>query len=155
MKRFKFRLQSVLDYRETEKKDRERALALKNRELRDREDHLNHVLDEHDTVAPPREEVMAMAELMQRNTYLEALKEALVHQRLLVMEAAKAVETARDAYLEKSVEYEIMDELRARRELEFREEQKKREKRQLDEMVVQRHRLTSKSNKVSGNGGDE
>ena len=142
MKKFRYRLQKVLEFREDEKDVRQRELAEKNRGLMEREEQLSEILQAQETSEPPSGGVMTMAELNHLGAYHASLQKALIEQRLLVLEAAEAVEAARVAFVEKSVEVEMLDELKARKRAEWQEEKRKEEKKDLDEMVVQRHRLT-------------
>ena len=142
MTKFRYRLEQVLDFRESEKKDRERELAETNRLLRAHEEHREAIMAAQEHLNQEENEIKTMAEIQHEGRYQEALQNALIHQRLMIIEAAKAVEAARDAYIEKSVEVETLEELKARKRDEWKEERRKEEKRDLDELVVQRHRLT-------------
>ena len=151
MARFKFRLQRVLDFRTSEKKDRERELALKNSTLRQAELHRDEIIKESETAIPPVSEALSMAELALIGQYQERLRDALVQQRLLILEAAQAVDQAREAYIEKAVETGVLEEVKDRKFGEFREEQQRQDKRAIDEIVIQRHRLTKR---LFGRGGE-
>lgn len=140
MKRFKFRLERVLDFRDSEKRERERELANRNHALRINEERLDGIIEASDSVQTPVGEPMTMAELKLAGEYQEALRNALIQQRLLIIEATKAVEDAREAYLEKSVEVKILEELKSRKKTEHTEEKKLEDRRELDELVVQRHK---------------
>ncbi|MCB0360474.1 MAG: flagellar export protein FliJ [Bdellovibrionales bacterium] len=141
MKRFRFRLQKVLDYRATVKREKENELAQKNYELRTAEEILDQIIDEQDSHSLAETTVTSMAELSLTGEYQARLRDALENQRLLILDAASAVEDARNAYIEKAIEKEILEELRSKRHEEFREEERKRERKEIDELVVQRHRL--------------
>lgn len=140
MKRFKFRLQRVLEYRNSVKKEKERELAVRNAELHAAEDRLKQIVEAHDSVPLVGDE-MSMAELMMRGDYLRYLQESLIMQRLLVHEAAEAVDAAREAYVEKAIEAESLESLKKKRFSEYKEERKRVEKKELDELTVQRHRF--------------
>jgi flagellar export protein FliJ len=68
-----------------------------------------------------------------------------------VIEATSAVEDARDAYIEKAIEAEILDTLKGRRKDEHKDEVRLDEQKELDEIAVSRHRFKSKGS----NGGNE
>lgn len=142
-KRFKFRLQRVLDFRETEKRERERELARKNYELREGEKRLDQIIAAQDAAPVPDGE-MTMAEMLLNSQYHVGLRRAIERQRVLILEAADAVDQARDAYLEKAIETETLETLKERRKEEHREEVKLEDKRELDELVVQRHKRGGK-----------
>lgn len=141
MKRFKFRLQRVLEYRDVLKQEKERELAEKNRNLFDREARLKNILEEQEKAKVPQGEV-SMAELMLTGNYQAGLREAMVHQRLLVLEATQAVEEARDAYIEKAMETEVLETLKEKQHDLHKDEARKYERKQSDEMQVMRRRLT-------------
>jgi len=142
MKRFQFRLQRVLEYRQTLSKQSERELALKNAELHEAREDLEMILGEQDRAEDVAEGVTTMAELSVRGNYYEALQQSLIKQRELVAEAAQAVEMAREVYREKAREVKSLDTLKDKRKAEHREAVKKDERKQLDNLVVQRHRFS-------------
>ncbi len=142
MKRFHFRLQRVLDFRSSVKKEQGQVLSKANATLFEEEKTLTHILTEQEAAQPPTNKVMAMAELSLQAKYQEYLQEALIEQRLLVLEAASAVDAAREAYIEKAREEEALEILKKKRKERHRLEELKRERKKIDEIVVQRHRFT-------------
>jgi flagellar protein FliJ len=144
MKKFKFRLQRVLEYRNVLKKEKERELALRNAELHEAQERLERIVAAQDSTAVPDRPEMSMAELMLTGEYLRYLQDALVNQRLLVHQAAEAVEAARDAYIEKAIEAESLEGVKDRRFSEFKEESGRQERREMDKLTVQRYRFKSK-----------
>ena len=142
MKKFKFRLQRVLDYRNSVKKEKERELAQRNAELHAAEERRNSIMEEQDNVSLPMEGEITMAELQLTKDYQAYLHESLIYQRLLVLEAAGAVEAARDAYIEKAIEAETLETLRKKKVEEHKTERRREERKQLNDLTVQRHRFT-------------
>ena len=142
MKKFQFRLQRVLEYRHTLTKDKERELAIRNGELHEAEGGLQMILDAQDGDGGVAAGVISMAELALRGEYYEALQQSLIRQRDTVQEAIKAVDAAREAYREKAVEEETLETLKERKQDEHQELHRKEERKQLDNLVVQRHRFT-------------
>lgn len=142
MKRFTFRLQRVLDYRETLKKEKERELALKNHELSTAEQSVQRILEEQNSSDGIAEGVKTMAEVGLVGDYLRGLQRALENQRVRVKEAQIAVEAARDAYVEKATDVKTLDTVKGKRHEEFLEEKARREKRTTDDIVVQRFRFS-------------
>lgn len=155
MKKFKFRLERVLDYRNSLKKEKERELAMRNAELHAAEEHLHQIMAWQEAVKVPSKKKMSMAELMLAGDYLRYLQEALISQRLLVLEAANAVEAARDAYIEKAIEAESLETLKKRRFAEYSEEKRRREKKELDTLTVQRYRFKSGGTDEGQNNGED
>lgn len=145
MRKFRFRLERVLDYRNTVKREKELELIEKNHQLMSAEEQLADIVSAHDSLAEQRAiSEKTMADLALELTYQAALQEMLLHQRILVLEATEAVEQARDAYIEKAIEAETLETLRERRKEEFQLEQKRKERKSQDQLVVLRHRLTKK-----------
>lgn len=136
MKKFVFRLQRVLDYRHSEKKERERELQLKNAELFSAEARLGQILAAQDNMLPPAEEIMTMAELSLDGNYRQALQTSLVNQRVLVKEAEMAVDKAREAYVEKAIETKTLDTLKAKKKDDWNVERRRDERRMLDKLTT-------------------
>lgn len=141
MKKFKFRLERVLEYRNALKKEKERELALKNAQLARAEQVVEEITEAQNNAAVPGGGLTTMAELMLHGDYHQFLQDALVNQRLLVLEAAHAVEQARDAYLEKAIEAETLENLKRKRAEEHREQARKEERKEADKLTVQRFRF--------------
>lgn len=145
MKRFAFRLQRVLDYRQSLKKESERELLEKNNHLNECEKQLDEIISEQDKCMVRDENVlMSGAEVVLQGDYKHKLQEALVQQRLLVLEAIDAVQSARDLYIRRSMEQEVLDNLRQRKVDEYRQDKRRHEQKDMDELVVQRHRFKHK-----------
>jgi len=142
MKKFKFRLQRVLEYRHTLTKDKERELAMRNGELHDAESGLEMILDAQDRDGGVAAGVMTMAELALRGEYYEALQQSLIRQREIVEDAVRAVDAAREAYRKQVVEEETLETLKERKLGEHQELARRAERKELDNLVVQRHRFT-------------
>lgn len=138
MKRFRFRLQKVLDYRDSVKKQHERDLAFRNQTLFEESSRLELILGEQEKHVPPAEGVTTMAELGLQAEYQKALIQALVEQRMLVLEAAEAVEAAREAYIERAVEAETLHSLRDSRRESYIHETAQHDKKALNEIAIQR-----------------
>lgn len=141
MKRFKFRLQRVLEYREGLRKESERELALKNRALAENEERLHEIETAQENAGGGEEQVTTMAELAMLGDYRRYLHEALVQQRERVEEATKAVEEARDVYLEKAMEEEKLSTIKEKKQAEHKVEAAKADRKRQDELTVTRFRL--------------
>lgn len=141
MKKFRFRLERVLSFRDGVKKEKQRELAQKQGTLREAETKVDEILELQDQGTGPKKETMSMADLKLQSEYQQSLQEALVQQRLLVLDAARAVEEARDIYLEKAVEAEMLESLKERRFKAHLEEAKRQERKASDEITVLRHRF--------------
>ena len=142
-KKFKFRLERVRDYRDSLKKEKERELALKNLELRVAEERREEIMQAQEGTILPDTTEMTMAELTLTREYLRYLQVSLEIQRKVVKDATVAVEQAREAYVEKAKDVKILDGLKDRKFEEYKEERRKDERKELEKLTVQRHRLRS------------
>jgi flagellar FliJ protein len=143
MKKFRYRLEKVLDFREGEKKERERELAQKNSELRDAEQRLDQIIKAQDSATLPIAVELSMSEVMLQRDFQQGLRVLLEEQRQLIQEAAKAVEDARNAYLERAVAAETLVSHKERRFQEFREERRRSERRASDNLTLIRTKRSS------------
>jgi flagellar protein FliJ len=141
MKKFKYRLQRVLDYRNTLKKEQERILAMRNNTLGLAENKLEDILTAHDKAFLPDNNLMEMAELILLGEYQQSLQDSLVNQRLMIIEAKQAVDEAREAYIEKSRDTQTLVTHREKRLFKYNEEKVREERKKIDQLVVMRHRL--------------
>jgi flagellar FliJ protein len=137
MKKFNFRLQRVLDFRNVGKKEKELELARENARLQEAEQQLR-ALEEVYMQQAIGEGEMTMADLMMRGEYSEYLRDAIELQQVYVEQAIEAVEAARDAYIEKAIEAETLETLKKKRIEEHKEEVRHDERKELDKLVVSR-----------------
>lgn len=142
MKRFNFRLNKVLDYRQTLKKESERELAKKNIRLKELEGELEGIIEAQNQAQVNTKPAMTMAEFSLVESYQELMQEKLVETRELVKKADQEVEEARIDYIEKAKDSAVLEKLKDRRWGDYREETRKQERKDLNEMTIQRRRLT-------------
>jgi flagellar export protein FliJ len=138
MKRFKYRLERVLEFRESERKDRELSLSAKNFELHSAESRLGDIIELQDRATLPEDGELSMAELTLQREFQMGLREMLERQRILIQEATEAVEAARNAYLEKAVEAEALLTHKSKKKEEHLAERRQAERRSQDELTIQR-----------------
>ncbi len=138
MKRFKFRLQRVLDVRAQIRDEARQELVRRNNE-RDHElsilayleqEYLNNALVDGGTYSA--------TDLLAKGVYSERLEKAIEHQQVVVQEAIAKAEEALDAYIEASKEAKAIEMLREKKLLEFKEEVLKSEAAVLDEIALQK-----------------
>ena len=133
----------MLEYRHQLTKEKERELMLRNAQLHEAEDGVRMIEDEQNNAKPIGEGgTLTMAELKQRGEYYQALQTALVNQRLMVIEAAHAVDLAREAYQEKAIEEETLVTLKEHKLEEYKEEKHRDDRKELNNLVVQRYRFS-------------
>ncbi len=152
MANFRFRLKEVLHYRRVLEREQGRELARKNFLLQEAEGQAQELLSEIDRSPAVAETVMRMADIALSGDYQQALREALIEQRLLVLEAAAAVDAAREMYVERAKDAEVLETLRERQYEKFKVEESRRERKRVDEVVVQRHRFTKPGSSEDENG---
>jgi flagellar FliJ protein len=138
MKKFKFRLQRVIEVRETKEKECQRELSLSMEELKRRERRLAE-----ETEASSRSEAYLRKALKQSTNagQLTALdgwrsqKERDVHQQhQRTVEQSGHVDQKRKALIQASKDKKILERLRERRYLEHHKQQQHEEQAFLDEI---------------------
>lgn len=138
MKRFRYRLERVLDFREAEKKEKERELAFKNAELHSAEARLDRIVEAQDKAGLPDSGEITMADVLVQREFQQGLRVLLEEQRQLILQAAEAVDQARNAYLEKAVEAETLVAHKEKKFEEHREERRRSERKSADELTIMR-----------------
>ncbi len=138
MKKFKFRLERVLQFRMALKDERKRDLLDANQRLRDAEqvqEQLNGELARHGLESG---EVLLLGELELRGVYRERTKLALEAQGEAVAMRQVDVAAALESYIEAAKDANALEALKKRRLQEFQERIQKLEETALDEIAVQR-----------------
>lgn len=149
MKKFDFRLKRVLDYRQLVKKESERDFAKKTGQLRVLEQELEDIIEAQDKALFNPKQSVTMAEFSLVEQYQARLQDDLEKQRERVDEASVAVEEARQVYIEKSIETSILENLKKKQLEEYKLEAHRDERKDLNEMTIQRHRLPKPGNSRS------
>lgn len=138
MKRFRFRLQRVLDVRAQIRDEARQELVRRNNE-RDHElsvlryleqEYLNNALVDGGTYSA--------SDLLAKGVYSERLEVAIEHQQVVVQQAIAKAEEALDVYIEASKEAKAIEMLREKKLEEFKEEVLKEEAAILDEIALQK-----------------
>ena len=152
MKKFRFRLERVLQYRELVKRDRKRELAAKTMQLQTEQERLNELGLAWEANGIPSGPIPAeMLQLVER--YSMWLKAAIEKQQKTVAEAKQAVEEARNAYIEAAKESEALKTLKTKKREEYLEYYYKEEGKFLDEISVQRAKMNKSAGELTY--GDE
>jgi len=138
MKKFRYRLERVLDYREAEKSEKERELAAKNYELHSAETRLDAIIVAQDGARLPENSELSMAEVMLQREFQQGLRVLLERQRDLILEATEAVDQARNAYLEKAVAAETLVSHKEKRFEEWKDDKRRSDRRATDDLTVMR-----------------
>jgi flagellar export protein FliJ len=141
MKKFKFRLDRILKYNTSLKKEKERQLMMERAKLNEAEASRLMVEQEQERMDQCGVETTSMAELMLRGEYLDALQRLLENQRELVKKANEAVEVAREEYVTQSREEKTLLMMKDKKKGEYNEEKSKHEKVTTDSINTMRHRF--------------
>lgn len=138
MKRFRFRLQRVLDVRVQIRDEARQELVRCNAER----DHQIYVLaqlqDEFMQLGLVEGGTYSASDLTRLGAYAERLTVAIDKQKVVVAEAIEAAEMAQERYIEASKEAKTMEMLKDKKLQEFNAEQLREEGALLDELAVQR-----------------
>lgn len=153
MKRFKFRLQKVLDYRSRICEEKRQELGRKNFERDQAIEHLNHLrstLRELRYVESGTERaspvvpgvatgpVVSVHQFIMVGNYATRLEKEIEQQMVVVEEASEAAEKARQVYVEATKDVKALDTLKEKKLSDYNEERLKHDEQFLDEMTVQR-----------------
>ena len=138
MKRFRFRLQRILDIREQIRDELRQELVRKN-QVRDHELRVLAELEQESLRAMIREGgTYSASELVMFGDYRLRLKLRIEEQQGRVAVAMQEAEEAMARYVEASKEAKALEMLRQKRKAEYDEQALKEEGAQLDELAVQR-----------------
>lgn len=136
MKRFKFRLERILHYRNIVRDEKRRVLALAVERLRVEREQLVRL--EQEFAANTIEGlVLREQELAMRAMYAARLREEIARQRERIATAEEEVLKARAEYIEASKEAKALTTLRERKLTEYKEEIEKEDGKFLDELMIQ------------------
>ncbi len=138
MKKFKFRLQKVLDFRMSLKDERKRELLAANQSLHEAEAERDRLQREFLSGGLVEGQTLSVEDLTLRSGYAARMKSEFERQIEIVamrqVEAAEAVQR----YIEAAKDANALDTLKNRRFQEYMERIQKEEERILDESAVQR-----------------
>lgn len=138
MKKFKFRLERVLQFRTAVKDEKLRDLTLKNAKLREEQDRL-HALEDAILRNQNASEGVALVEsFYMRGLYSSRLKEEIAQQGLAIIKCEEAVTEAMAAYIEASKELKSLTTLKDRKRAEYLDYLAHEDAKFLDELATQK-----------------
>ena len=141
MKKFKFRLERVLQYRITKKEEAKKELVLGLNQLYEAQNLLQSLIDAaHGRVI--KEGEMTAAEVHMQGTFLAGIHQRVGETQGLIEVRKKEVEKLQKAYTEAAKEAESLQKLKDNRHREYLEHVEHEERKSLDELTVQRHGRT-------------
>lgn len=137
MRRFRFRLQRVMELREQIRDEARQELVRKNTERDHQLSVLTNLEREFERVTLKEGGTYSASELVALGVYRERLKEAIDNQRVVVAEAVRQAEAALERYIEVSKEAKAIELLREKKLQEFKEQVLREEGALLDELAIQ------------------
>jgi flagellar FliJ protein len=144
MKKFRFRLERVLQYRQTIKREKHRDLIKEQIQL---QEHLNLLVgleQELQSVGVEDGAVILARDVKMLGDYAGRLRSNISDTQREIEEAQKRVERAREIYQEAAKEAEALEKLKARKNSEFQAYVLKEEEKFLDELAVMRFEVKPK-----------
>lgn len=138
MKRFKFRLQRVLDFRETEKEDLLHDLAKKNLRVKELEGHLNFLEEAERRNLLSEGEPVDVEFVHLLGNFSNGVQEAIVQTRAAIDQAKEEAAVALRVYFEKLKEVKTLYALRDKKQAEYNELVLKEDIKFLDELAVRK-----------------
>ena len=138
MKKFKFRLQKVLEHREKVKDDRRAELLEANHILADAEAELQRLLSLEVENALQIQQVSSASMVFLNAQISEGLRNRVAHQREVIKEKQALVAKALEAFTEANVELKAVSTLKERKLQEYNKVTAEREAAFLDELAIQR-----------------
>jgi flagellar FliJ protein len=138
MKKFKFRLEKVLEYRLSIKGEMKRVLLEANQKLQAVEAERDRLLGELMRYEFSGGEVLTIGELELRASYRERTKSMFSEALALAAVREEEVKSALEAYIASAKDANVLEALKKRRFEEYRERIEKAEEQSLDETAVQR-----------------
>lgn len=143
MKKFKFRLEKVLQYRSTVRDEKRREFGMAMQKLRDAEERLIFLKQEFEANKISDLEILLVEEIHIRGAYAERLKRETEEQLQFIERVKEEVEIARLAYIEATHEVGVLEKLKEKKQQVHTEMVAKAEENFLDELVTQRARFTA------------
>lgn len=138
MKKFKFRLEKVLQYRHIVKDEKLRVLMECNHILNEAQSRLSELQHAALMNKLESESLFSSALVHLAGLYGKRLVEEIAMQKLEVMRAEEKVEEAMAEYIESAKEAETLDTLKERKKEEYAQYILKEEEKSIDEFNVQK-----------------
>lgn len=144
MKKFKFRLEKVLQYRHIVQDEKKRAvhdlMIILNEAERALENFENAFMNNNVTDGA----VFTIEELSIRGAYSERLKQQIAQKKLDIFDIQERLDVARAEYVEARKEVEVLEKLKEKKREQYDEVIALHEQKFLDELVTQRSARVSK-----------
>lgn len=138
MKRFRFRLQRVLDIRDQIRDEARQELGRRNAELAHQQNILRGLEEELARLQPGKDGTLTAGELMLMGAYALRVQQLIEQQLVRVEEARREVVVAQEKYIQANKDAKALEMLKDKKRAEYDQETLKEEINQLDEVAVQR-----------------
>jgi flagellar FliJ protein len=138
IKKFKFRLEKVLQFREGVKEEKKRALLLRNQELNEEIARLEELEAAWSRNGIREDGVMELSEILMAGIFTARLKEDIAQQRVRIEQSKKRVEEAMAEYIEAARDARSLVMLKERKAEEYKKYLEREELKVLDELTVQK-----------------
>lgn len=139
MKKFKFRLEKIKEFREDQANEAKQELARRNSTLANAENILTQLITERERSKLPSDSILTAAELSLLGEYEGLIQTLIVDQRKVVEDAEKQVEIVRLDLLEKAKAEKALSLLRDKRLEEYTEELKRQDKKDITSLALRQH----------------
>ena len=136
MDRFKFRLEKVKSHRERLKKEAERFFSQKLAALNMAENTMAQLIEEKDRDKAEGANILTAAELFLMGEYEGFLQNLIMKQKVVIQEAEKAVELAREELIEKAKEEKALSLLKDKQQEDYLQDRRRREKKSTSEIAI-------------------
>jgi flagellar FliJ protein len=139
MKKFKFRLEKIKEFREDQAKEAKQELARRNATLANAENILMQLITERERSKLSSDSILTAAELSLLGEYEGLIQSLIQDQRKVVEDAEKQVEIARLDLLEKAKSEKALSLLRDKRFEDYTEELKRQDKKEITSLALRQH----------------
>lgn len=138
MKKFRYRLERVLEYRKLIKAEKLRDLTLRNQEMHEAKSHLEYLEAELIRELGAHKGVMTIEELTLQGSYRDRIRNLIAHQHEVIEELRVKVEEALAAYIEAAKDAESLEKHKTNKREEYQSYIDKETQKFLDELATQR-----------------
>jgi flagellar FliJ protein len=138
MKRFRFRLQRILDIREQLRDEARQELGRRNAELAHEESVLKGLEGELARLRASENGIVTAGEYLLMGSYALRVQKLIEQQYVRIEEARKLVIAAQERYIQANKEARALELLKEKKRDEYGQEALKEEINQLDEVATQR-----------------
>jgi flagellar export protein FliJ len=138
MKKFRFRLERVLQYRQALKLEKQKDLLREQMMLQQQIDQLLHMEQQLSSIGIEDGQIVLAQDVKVLAEYADRLRAQIESQKLAIEQARIRVEKAREAYNQAAMDAEALEKLKAKKSDAYQIEILKDEESFLDELSVMR-----------------